>query len=480
MAMKTGEQYIQSLRELKPPVYFMGEKIENRVDHPAIRPHINAAAETYDLAHDPQFAELVSARSHLTGERINRFTHIHQSAEDLVTKVKMLRALSQRTGSCYQRCVGFDALNAIYATSYEIDQKHGTGYHGRFVDFLKYVQSNDLMSCGAMTDTKGDRSLSPGQQPDPDQYLHIVERRKNGIVVRGAKTHQTGAVNSHEIIAMPTAALGPGEEDYAVSFAVPADTPGLVYVFGRQTNDSRKMESDMDVGNPRYGAVGGEALVVFDDVFVPQERVFMCGEHEFAYPLVEKFAALHRQNYGGCKGGVADVIIGAAATLTEYQGVSRAAHVRDKLTEMVHLAETLYCCSIACSSEGSPTPSGSWGVDTKLANISKHNVTRFIYEIARLAHDLAGGFMATMPSERELRHPEVGGYVQKYLQAAAGAPAEHRMRMGRLIESLTTGIALVESMHGAGSPQAQRVMILRQADLESKKKLALRLAGIDA
>ena len=480
MAMKTGEQYIQSLKELKPPVYFMGEKIENLVDHPAIRPHINAAAETYDLAYDPQFAELVSARSHLTGERINRFTHIHQSAEDLVTKVKMLRALSQRTGSCYQRCVGFDAMNAVYATSYEIDQKHGTEYHGRFLEFLKHVQANDLMSCGAMTDTKGDRGLSPGQQPDPDQYLHIVERRKNGIVVRGAKTHQTGAVNSHEIIAMPTTALGPGEEDYAISFAVPADTPGLVYIFGRQTNDSRKIESAMDAGNPRYGAVGGEALVVFDNVFVPRERVFMCGEYEFAYPLVEKFAALHRQNYGGCKGGVADVIIGAAATLAEYQGVSRAAHVRDKLTEMVHLAETLYCCSIACSSEGSPTPSGSWGVDTTLANISKHNVTRFIYEIARLAQDLAGGFMATMPSERDLRHPEVGEYVQKYLQAAAGAPAEHRMRMGRLIESLTTGIALVESMHGAGSPQAQRVMILRQADLESKKKLALRLARIDA
>jgi 4-hydroxybutyryl-CoA dehydratase/vinylacetyl-CoA-Delta-isomerase len=371
-------------------------------------------------------------------------------------------------------------MNAVYATSYEIDQKHGTEYHGRFLEFLKHVQANDLMSCGAMTDTKGDRGLSPGQQPDPDQYLHIVERRKNGIVVRGAKTHQTGAVNSHEIIAMPTTALGPGEEDYAISFAVPADTPGLVYIFGRQTNDSRKIESAMDAGNPRYGAVGGEALVVFDNVFVPRERVFMCGEYEFAYPLVEKFAALHRQNYGGCKGGVADVIIGAAATLAEYQGVSRAAHVRDKLTEMVHLAETLYCCSIACSSEGSPTPSGSWGVDTTLANISKHNVTRFIYEIARLAQDLAGGFMATMPSERDLRHPEVGEYVQKYLQAAAGAPAEHRMRMGRLIESLTTGIALVESMHGAGSPQAQRVMILRQADLESKKKLALRLARIDA
>lgn len=476
--MKTGEQYIQSLRELKLAVYFRGERIENLVDDPAFRPHVNAAAVTYDMAHDPQFEDLVSATSHLTGERINRFTHIHHSPEELVKKVRMLRAIGQQTGTCFQRCVGHDALNALYGVTYEIDQKRGTDYHGRLVNYLKYVQANDLMCTGAMTDPKGDRSLPPHRQADPDLYLHVVEKREDGIVVRGAKAHQTGAVNSHEIIVMPTTALGPEDEDYAVSFAVPSDSEGLFYIFGRQTNDLRKLEGEIDQGNARYGIVGGEALAVFEDVFVPWERVFMCGEHEFAGLLVERFASYHRQNYGGCKTGVADVLIGATAAIAEYHGVARASHIRDKITEMVHLTETLYCCSIACSARGSKTASGACFVDPLLANSTKLNVTRFMYEICRLAQDVAGGFIATMPSEQDLKDPQVGKYVEKYFKAVADVPAEHRLRIGRLIENMTGGTALAESMHGAGSPQAQKIMILRRANLEHKRKLALKLAGI--
>lgn len=477
--MKTGAEYIDSLKQLKPTIYFRGERITSVVDHPVFRPHVAAAAVTYDLAHDARFQDLGATTSHLTGARINRFTHIHQSADDLVAKVRMLRALGQLTGTCFQRCVGFDALNALYGVTFEIDQKKGTGYHQRLVSFLKHVQANDLMCDGAMTDTKGDRSLPPHKQPDPDQYLHVVEKRADGIVVRGAKAHQTGAINSHEIIVMPTAALGPEDQDYAVSFAVPADAPGLMYIFGRQSNDQRRLEDgEIDRGNARYGIVGGEALAVFDDVFVPWERVFMCGEHEFAGLLVERFASYHRQNYGGCKAGVADVLIGASVALAEYQGVAKASHVRDKITEMVHLTETLYCCSIACSAQCTKTPAGSCFVDPLLANTTKLNVTRFIYEIARLAHDLAGGVIATLPSEQDFRHPEIGKYVEKYFKAAANVPTEARLRVARLIENMTGGTALTESMHGAGSPQAQRVMILRQAKLDEKRKLALRLAGV--
>ncbi len=222
------------------------------------------------------------------------------------------------------------------------------------------------MCDGAMTDPKGDRSLAPSKQADPDQFLHVVERREDGMVVRGAKAHQTGAVNSHEIIVMPTVALGPEDADYAIAFAVPMDTPGIICIFGRQSNDSRKEEGEIDQGNSCFGAVGGEALVVFEDVFVPWERVFMCGEYEFAGQLVERFASYHRQNYGGCKAGVADVLIGACAALAKYQGTERASHVKDKLTEMAHLAETMYCCSLACSSEGSADPSGQYYVDPLL------------------------------------------------------------------------------------------------------------------
>jgi len=479
MALKTAEEYKESLRKLKRPVYAGGRRIEDVVDDPLTRPHVNAAAMTYAMAHVPEFEDLLTTTSHLSGEKINRFTHIHQSTDDLIKKVKMLRAIGQNTGSCFQRCVGFDGLNAIYSVSYEIDQKYGTDYHARFLKFLRYVQDNDLMSDGAMTDPKGDRSLAPSKQSDPDQYVHVVDRSPDGIVVRGAKVHQTGAVNSHEIVVMPTVAMGPEDKDYAVAFAVPADLDGMVYVFGRQTNDGRRIEgTGLDVGNREFGLVGGEALIVFNNVFVPRERVFMCGEYDFTGMLVERFANYHRQNYGGCKGGVSDVLVGATAALAEYQGIAKASHVRDKIAEMIHLTETIFAGSISCSAEGIRTLSGAYYPSTMLANITKLNVTRNIYEIARLAQDLAGGFLATMPSEADLRHPEIGKYVEKYFAGVAGVPTEHRIRMCRLIENMTGGTALVESMHGAGSPQAQKVMILRQANLEQKKRLAKKLAGV--
>jgi 4-hydroxybutyryl-CoA dehydratase/vinylacetyl-CoA-Delta-isomerase len=476
--MMTGQQYRESLRRLKPEVYYLGEKIESVADHPAFLPHVNAAALTYDMALAPEFEELLTATSHLTGEKINRFTHIHHSHDDLVKKVKMLRALGQQTGSCFQRCVGFDGLNSVYSITYDIDQKLGTDYHKRLVNLLKQVQSKDLMVSGAMTDVKGNRRLSPSQQKDPDLYVHMVEKKKDGIVVRGAKAHITGAVNSHGHLVMPTSAMKAEDADYAVCFYVPVDAPGVVHIFGRQTNDTRKCNCFLDQGNVDYGIVGGEALIVFDNVFVPWEHVFMCGEYEFAYELVERFATAHRQNYGGCKTGLADALIGATYALAQVQGTDRASHTRDKLVEMVHLTETLYCCSIACSCQGYALPAGSYMADPLLANVTKLNVTREVYEIARLAQDIAGGILATAPSEMDWKDERVGKYVDKYMKGVAEVPTETRLRLIRLLEGMTCGTALVESMHGAGSPQAQRIMIERQANFERKKRLAEKLAKI--
>lgn len=478
MAIKTGAEYVEALRKLKTKVYFKGELIDSVVGHPLIQPHINAVAMTYDMAHDPESEDLVAVKSHLTGRTISRFTHIHQSTDDLIRKVRMLRAIALRTGTCYQRCVGFDALNAIYSTTYDMDEKLGTDYHKRFLKYLEYIQDEDLIIAGAMTDPKGDRGCSPSQQDDPDLFVRVVEQNDDGIVINGAKMHMTGIVNSFEMLIMPTTALGPDDKQYAVSCAVPVDAEGVFHIFGRQTNDSRKWD-EIDQGNAQFGVVGGEALTVIENVFVPWDRVFMCGETEFAGSLVERFASFHRQNYGGCKCGVSDIIIGAAASLAEYNGAAKASHIKDKLVEMIHLNETLYSCALACSVDGSRLPSGAYYVNPLLANVDKQNVTRFIYEICRLAHDIAGGFIATMPSENDLNDEKLGPYVRKYLAGAKGVPVEHRIRMARLIENMTGGTALVESMHGAGSPQAQRVMMARQAGLDVKKQLAKKLAGIE-
>ncbi|MFH1169764.1 MAG: 4-hydroxyphenylacetate 3-hydroxylase family protein [Chloroflexota bacterium] len=478
MAMMTGDQYRESLRKLKPDIYFMGEKIKSVADHPAFIPHVNSAAMTYDMALAPEFEELLTAKSHLTGEKVNRYTHIHHGHDDLVKKVKMLRAIGQQTGSCFQRCVGHDGMNAVYSVSYDIDQKMGTDYHQRFRRFLGEVQDKDLMVSGAMTDPKGDRSLSPSQQKDPDLFVHVVERRQDGIVITGAKAHITGAVNSHGHLLMPTGAMKEADADYAVACYVPVDAPGVLHIFGRQTNDDRKCNCTLDQGNAEYGIVGGEALIVFDRVFVPNEHVFMCGEYQFAYDLVDRFATAHRQNYGGCKTGLADALIGATYALTEVQGTSRASHVRDKLVEMIHLAETIYCCSVACSCQGYALPAGSYIADPLLANVTKLNVTRNVYEISRLSQDIAGGLLATAPSEADWKDPRVGKYVDKYLKGVADVPAETRIRLLRLMEAMTCGTALVESMHGAGSPQALKIMIERRANLERKKRLAEKLAKI--
>lgn len=335
----TAEEYIESLRRLGPrPIYLFGERVENPVDHPFIRPSVNACAMTYRLAEIPEYQDLTTATSALTGRRINRFVHLHQSTEDLIKKVKMPRRLGQLTGTCFQRCVGLDALNAVWSTTYEIDQKYGTPYHERFRRFVLEWEEKDWTVDGAMTDPKGNRSLGPSTQADPDLYVHVVERRADGIVVRGAKVHQTGLLNSHQILVMPTLALRPEDADYAVCFAVPADDPTLIYIYGRQSSDTRRLErSPVDMGNIHYG--GQEGVIIFNDTFVPWERVFMGGETEFAGMLVERFAAYHRQSYGGCKVGNGDVLIGAAAAVAEYQGVANASHIREKLTEMVHRLE---------------------------------------------------------------------------------------------------------------------------------------------
>ena len=491
MALMNGEQYIESLRKLDTQVYLFGKKEPKWVDHPIIRPSINCVAATYDLAHDPEYEDIMTTTSSLTGQKINRFSHLHMSRDDLIKKVKMQRLLGRKTASCFQRCVGMDAFNAVFSTTYECDQKYGTAYHENFKRFLMYVQENDLMIDGAMTDPKGDRGKGQGSQADPDLFVRIVEKRPDGIVVRGAKAHQTGSINSHEHLVMPTQAVSEEDLKYAVCFAVPSDAPGLFMIYGRQASDTRKLEpgADVDLGNKKYG--GQEALVVFDNVFVPNERIFLCGEYDFTGMLVERFAGYHRQSYGGCKVGVGDVIIGAAALAADYNGTARASHIKDKLIEMTHLNETLYSCGIACSCEGQCTAAGNYQIDMLLANVCKQNVTRFPYEIVRLAEDIAGGLMVTMPSEMDFKSAEkiptesdlsVGEWCNKIFAGADGVPTENRMRILRFLENICLGSAAVgyrtESMHGAGSPQAQRIMIARQGDIESKKMLAKDIAGI--
>jgi 4-hydroxybutyryl-CoA dehydratase/vinylacetyl-CoA-Delta-isomerase len=471
------QDYINSLRGRQLRVYLMGERVDEPVDHPMIRPSVNAMAMSYQLASEQP--ELATAESPLTGTRVNRFLHIATCAEDVVQQNRMQRRLGQLTGTCFQRCVGMDALNALYSVTHEIDAQYGTAYHTRLKVFIKELQLHNYVLAGAMTDVKGDRSKSPSEQADIDMYVHVTMRTADGVFITGAKAHQTGCINSHWLMVMPTVRLKPEERDFAIVGALPVDAPGITYVIGRQANDTRGLEGEIEAGNASFS--GQEALIIFEEAFIPNELIFMDGETAFSAMLVERFTAFHRRSYV-CKAGVGDVLIGAAATAAEYNGVERASHIRDKLVEMTLLNETIYATGMASSYQSQPTASGAYLCDQLLANVCKQQVTRVTYEMARLAQDLAGGLLVTLPSDADHRSNEMGALLDKYLKGRSDVLTENRRRILRLIENLTLGRNavgyLTESLHGAGSPQAQRIQIQRQMDLEFKQKLAKNLAGI--
>ena len=474
----TKADYLDSLKNRSLTIYLMGELVEDPLTHPIIKPSIEAMAETYALAE--REPELASAISPYTNEPINRFLHIAENNQDLYLQNQMQRKLGQLTGTCFQRCVGMDAFNALHSVTYEIDEKYKTDYHKKFISFLTKMHESNLVIGGAMTDVKGDRSKPPHQQADQDLYLRVVKRDKKGVYVSGAKAHQTGCLNSHWMVIMPTLRLTEDDKDYAIVGALPIESEGITYIYGRQSCDTRSMEpGEYDVGNKYFA--GQEAMVIFDNVFIPNEYIFMNGEYDFAAMLVERFTCYHRRSYV-CKAGVGDVMIGAAATISEYNGVENKSHIREKLVEMNKLNETIYATGIASSLQGKETKSGNFINDDLLANVCKQHVTKETYEIGRLAQDLAGGLVASMPSGIDIHESDMSPNLKKYLKGKEDINTEDRVKMLRLIENMTLGrnavAYLTESMHGAGSPQAQRIQISRKVDIEEKKNFAKKLSGI--
>ena len=471
--------YLESISDRNLKIYLMGELVEDPINHPIIRPSVEAMAETYELAvREP---ELASVKSPYTGESINRFLHIAESSEDLFMQNKMQRKLGQLTGTCFQRCVGMDAFNALHSVTFEIDEENKTHYHSNFVEFLTEMHKYNLIVGGAMTDVKGDRSKLPHEQEDEDLYLRVVDRNEKGVFVKGAKAHQTGCINSHWMVVMPTLRLTDKDKDYAIVGAIPVDAEGITYIYGRQSCDTRSMEpGEYDVGNKYYA--GQEAMVIFDNVFIPNEYIFMDGEYDFASMLVERFTTYHRRSYV-CKAGVGDVLIGAAATIAEYNGVEESSHIKDKIVEMNKLNETIYATGIASSLQGKLTKSGNFINDDLLANVCKQHVTKETFEIGRLAQDLAGGLVGSMPSGMDFNEGVMSSDLKKYLKGKKDINAEDRVKILRLIENMTLGrnavAYLTESLHGAGSPQAQRVQIKRGVDMEQKKDFAKNLSGVN-
>ncbi len=478
MVLKSKQQYLQSIKRLGAEAYMRGHRIEDVTENRFTRLALEGIGRIYELSKQTPQNGLLTRRGE-NGSRISAYCSIHRSKEDLVNRVRAARLVCQRTGVCTaSRCCGWDALNALWHTTYEMDAKLGTEYHKRLRRYVALVQSKDLTCAGALTDPKGNRSLKPKHQPDKDVYLRVVDENEKGVVVRGAKSMIGGAIGSHEIIVLPGTGFVEAEKEHAVAFAIPMNTEGVIQVVDMQPGGERKLEKGFDKGNVNFGS--SESLVVFEDVFVPKERVFMNGEFEYAVDVVTKFVLLHRMVLGGCLAGCGDVLTGAAALLAEYNGLSR--QLSDRLAEMTYLSESLYSQALGAAHEGQATSSGAWFPDPLLANVTKISVTRLPYEIQKIAEDIGGGMISCMPSELDLKNPKVGPLVEKYYKGTHGVTAEKRLRVARLIESMVAGPGRLGAlcMHGGGSPAAAQMTIKQLAELEKKKDLARTLAGVPA
>jgi len=486
--MRTKEQYVEGLRKMRRNIFVDGEKIDR--DDELQMPTIDVMGMTFEYAQDPKHEELMTAKSHLTGEKINRFTHIHQNTDDLHKKQDMTRFLCQRCGGCIQRCMGIDAVNAIYNVSYEADkvQPGQTNYHENFTKWLTRFQTEDLVGCCAQTDVKGDRMKRPAEQDDPDTYLHVVERTRDGIVVRGCKLHISDASVADEILVLPTRHLRPHESAWAVAFAIPADWEGLKHVVSIHNFRERKHF-------PR-GFMPGmtDSYLIFDDVFVPWDRVFLCGESDHGGILALLFALFHRHSYSGCKPAVGDLVLGAAALAAEYNGIETASHVRDKLAEIILTGELGYAAGFTASELGKPEVfmprvgfvpygPGSYIPNSIYCNVGRCLTGESVYREQEILCDLAGGMPATFPYEGDFVNPETKDLLNKYIirnrRIAPENAAQFWRYVGDILCSAFGGITNMANFHGGGSPVMEAIAITSQYDIDARKRMVKDIAGID-
>ncbi|MCK4332928.1 MAG: hypothetical protein KAV40_05050 [Thermoplasmatales archaeon] len=474
--MKTSKEYKESLKKMKPNIYKFSELIKDVTAHPATRRTVNGHAQIFDAAQKPEYNDILTNKSSLTGKQIVRYLSIIGSPEDMIANVRMKRLMFNLTGTCTGgRCVGFNAINAMWATTYDMDNDLGTDYHKRMKKWLKDAQERDITISGALTDPKGDRSKSPTQQKDPDMSLHVVKERKDGIVVRGAKAMICGVAAANEIFIMPGIAYKEPDKDYAVSFVIPRDIENLTIVETRRPSDTREQEEGFDIPVDIGGIT--QAYLLFEDVFVPNERVFMCKEFSYSLKAVMNFIALYRAAIGGCVAGQGDVMIGAAALIARANGLSEKIF-RAKITQMIVNNETTFGMGVAAGALGKKHPSGIWIPDQLLSNVNKIHVAKLPYDTKRITQDIAGGIAETgcLPSCQDLNDPKYGALLKKYLKA--NCSGETRAKIARLIEWLTIGAGVPGCMHGGGSPDGAKLMISAKTDINHYIELAKRLADI--
>ncbi len=472
--LMTAADYRESLKAYRPRVFLNGERVESVADEALLAPGINAVGVTYDLAHAERHRQTMTAHQASSGKTVNRMLHINESARDLLRKLEAVRLVCKISG-CAQRYLTHDALNGIFQAAKRIDEAHGSDYAARFLAYLHDVQDRDLTLGVAMTDAKGDRSLRPGEQANLDVYVHIKERRPGGIVISGTKAIVTGAPYMHEFLVMPCRTHRAEDAAFAVCCAVPVDAPGVTVVTrpaGRPGEAAAKFSAT-------YGQATG--VVIFEEVFVPYERVFLAGETEEGGFLTTSYATHHRQSCIAARAGFGDLLIGAGALMTEANGLDaeRHGHIRDAMVELITITESFYACGVAASVYCVEDPAGSVMPDPVFSNIGKLLLATKIYDMHRLAHYVSGGLVVALPGPDEDHNPMTRASLSAVLGGRADLPAERRLEVARLVEDLTVshqaGWYSVISLHGGGSPEAMKREIWRNYPVTEKAALVERL-----
>ena len=477
MALLTGKEYVESLKEFSPEVYMRGERVREVWSHPLLRQTVNHIAAGYDFARDPRYRASASVQSLLTGEEVPRIQlHIQESLEDAVIKAKLTREITGR-----RICAGCmsNMLSVTWALIYDIDQAHGTKYFPKFREFVKTLQRKGQIIAWGMMDPKGDRSLPPSRQ-EHSADLRIVGRKADGIVVRGTKVHTTYGPAAHQVVVVPCRALDQADKDYAVSFAIPIDTRGLKMIARPSPGPINQtgMESPL---SSRF--LGVEAMTVFEDVFVPEEKIFMCHEWDQALKLPLYFASLHRQSKCACSAGHTDLFIGTAALAAEVNGLGmKVSHIRDKVTEMMMAAETAFGCSLGAALEGKKHPSGVFLPDAVIANSGLNFIRSRMGTHLSYLHDIAGGLLSTMPTEADWNHPELRKYIDESLQGSPKYTTEERLKVLNLAQDLAasrlTGTLMGFTINAAGSPVTNQIVVRNLYDLEKRIQGAKDIVGM--
>jgi 4-hydroxybutyryl-CoA dehydratase/vinylacetyl-CoA-Delta-isomerase len=479
MPLRTVEQYIESLRDART-VYFRGERVPDVTRHPVIGVAVRHAAIDYELADDPRHRDLAIV-SDEDGE-CSRYYQIPRTSDDLLNRSALIELATAAGGTLVVliKEIGTDALVALMRVASALDAKFGGSYAHRVQNFYQHCRSNDLAVAVAQTDVKGDRSLGPAAQSDPDMYVRIVDRRSDGIVVRGAKAHTSVSTNANELIVLPTRAMGDADRDYAVSFAIPIATPGLVLLASAYDSHGPQSSPVERPISARHKMM--ETTTVFEDVFVPWERVFLAGEHEFAGPLALAFVEHHRFTAVSYKLPLVDALVGSAMLMADLNGIAKAGHVREKLVQLVSYAETLRGLTRYAALRSTPRELGIVVPDPLYVNIAKYHFAHGYHEAVRNVQDIAGGALVTGPGAEDLSSPETAARYERFYAGRTGVGGKERLKALSLVRDLVASefgtYQEVLAVHAEGSLEAEKLMLFRSYDPTPALAFVRRLAGL--